>query len=219
MAEIPFISKAWRIYTDQGLGALAAAFRRKVYDRHRSAWFRLPLAEFAEVIPGRFEGSLDFEHPDRVLTWIDTLGLPGLNDRVEIESMKSRGHLFVGVLNGQTLIGYIKIGWERVWVVDYGLELGIPAGDYFIIDIFIDPASRGLGAGPFLVSAAAAEMKKRGFAGSIMHIRLDKQPMLRTAARTGYHEIGRVDYVSIMGKKILRPQPAALIAAATGHGM
>jgi hypothetical protein len=60
-------------------------------------------------------------------------------------------------------------------------------------------------------------MKKRGFSGSIMHIRLDKQPMLRSAARTGYHEIGRVDYISICGKKGFRPHPAKLIAAAVGY--
>ncbi len=218
MANLPIISKARRIYSEQGMAALITALRRKVYDRHQSAWFRLPLAESTGIIPGRFDGRLDFDHPDRVLAWIDALALPGLNDRAEIDSMKAREHLFVGVLNGQSLIGYIKIGWERIWVVDYGTELGIPAGDYFIIDIFIDPASRGLGAGPFLVSAAAAEMKRRGFAGSIMHIRLDKQPMLRTAARTGYHEIGRVNYISVCGKKIFRPHPATLIAAATGHG-
>jgi GNAT superfamily N-acetyltransferase len=219
VADIPLVSKAWRIYSEQGLAALMTALRRRIYDRHQSAWFRLPLAEFTEVIPGRFDGSLDFDHPERVLAWIDALALPGLNDRVEIDAMKAREHLFVGALDGDKLIGYIKIGWERVWVVDFGLELEIPAGDYFIIDLFTDPASRGLGAGPFLITAVAAEMKKRGFTGSIMHIRLDKQPMLRTAARTGYYDLGRVDYVSILGRKIFRPHPAALMAAATGRGM
>lgn len=216
---IPFISKAWGIYRGQGATALGTALWRKVYDRHQSAWFRLPLAEFAGIIPGKFDGRLDFDHPKQVLTWIDRLGLPGLNDRVEIETMQAQGHLFAGVLDGDTLIGYIKIGWDRVWVVDYGLELTFPKGEYFIIDIFIDPAARGMGAGPFLVSAAAAEMKRRGFSGSIMHIRLDKTPMLKTAVHTGYHELGRVDYRSILGIKVFRPHPRGVIAAATGQGM
>ncbi len=210
------IAKARQIYSGQGVGALACAVRRRIYDRHHSVWFRLPLSESKGVIAPKFDGRLDFEHPDRVLSWIGEKASPGIYDPVETKTMKERGHLYVGVMNGETIIGYIKLGWDLVYVVDYGLDLHIPAGDYFIIDIFIDPSARGLGAGPFLVSAAVDAMKQRGFVGSIMHIRTDKEPMLRTAARTGYHRLGDVDYFSLCGRKIFRPHPDELIARA-GH--
>lgn len=207
------IGKAWRILRLRGIGAFWETVARRFYDRHQSLWFERRLDETLTLIGPRFDGRLDFDHPERVREWIARQDIPGLNDAIEIGSMKERGHYFAGVMNGDDLIGYIKIGWDRVYILDYGIDLKIPPGDYFIIDIYIDPAGRGLGAGPFLVSAAALEMKRRGFEGSIMHVRTDKDPMLKTCLRTGYREIGRVDYRSVLGRRIFRPHPAALIEA------
>ncbi len=207
------IGKAWQIFRRRGIGAVGETIARRFYGRHRSVWFERRLDETLELIRPRFDGRLDFDHPERVREWITRRKIPGTNDAIEIGSMEERGHLFAGVMNGDDLIGYIKVGWDTVYVLDYGIDMQVPPGYYFIMDIYIDPASRGLGAGPFLVSAAALEMKRRGFAGSIMHVRTNKDPMLKTCQRTGYREIGRVDYRSVLGRPIFRPHPAALIEA------
>ena len=212
MAVASFISRAWRLYRREGAGLFLRATLRKIYDRHRSVWFDRPLDENLEVIKPRFDGRLDFDHPDLVIAWIEELDIPGTNDPVEIASMKERGQLFVGIMNGEKIIGYIKIGWDLVYVLDYRFDIQMPEGEYFIIDIFVEPESRGLGAGLFLVSASTIEMHKRGFRSSVMHVRTDKTPMLRSCARTGYREIGRVDFITLFGKKILRPHPAELLA-------
>jgi GNAT superfamily N-acetyltransferase len=154
---------------------------------------------------------MDFDHPERVLQFIKSRNIPGTNDPIEISSMERRDQLFVGVLDGDEIIGFIKIGWDTVYVVDYGCDIQVLPGDFFIIDIYIGPEMRGKGAGPFLVSAVSQEMKKRQFKRGVMHVRIDKIPMLKTCARTGYNEIGRVDYRSLLGKKIFRPHPAAFI--------
>jgi GNAT superfamily N-acetyltransferase len=216
MGESTVAGKAWRLIRREGLSSLVRTVCRKAYDRHRSIWFSRPLDDTLEVIAPRFEGWMDFDHPVQVLDFIRRRNLPGMNDPVEIESMKKRGHIFAGVMNGEQMIGFIKLGWETVYVLDYGLDIRVNPGDFFVIDIFIGPESRGLGAGPFLVSASSLEMKKRGFTRGVMHVRTDKTPMLRTCARTGYREIGRVDYRSILGRKILRPHPMELIAASGG---
>ena len=199
------------MYRREGFRRLVAAVFRKLYDRHRSIWFDRPLDDIKLIEP-RFAGRLDFDNPKKVIDWIDSRKITGTNDPVEIEKMKERDHLFVGIMNGDEIIGYIKIGWDLVYVLDFRLDLQMPQGEYFIVDIYIDPKSRGLGAGPFIVSACALEMKRRGFSGSIMHVRTDKTPMLKSAARSGYREIGRVDFRSILGKKVFRPHPNNLLA-------
>jgi GNAT superfamily N-acetyltransferase len=218
MGESSIMGKAWQVFRRQGLSSLVRTIGRKTYDRHRAIWFSRPLDDTLEVIAPRFEGWLDFDHPERVLEFIHDRNLPGMNDPVEIGWMKKRGHIFAGVMNGERMIGFTKLGWETVYVLDYGLDIHVNPGDFFVIDIFIGSENRGLGAGPFLVSAASLEMKRRGFVRGVMHVRTDKTPMLRTCARTGYREIGRVDYRSILGKKILRPHPRELIAACDAPG-
>jgi GNAT superfamily N-acetyltransferase len=204
-------AKAWRLVRRQGIGAVFRAAGEKVYHGHRSIWFARPLDSQLSVIAPQFDGRMDFDHPDWVMAYIKEHDIPGTNDPAEIASMQARGHLFAGVMDGPAIIGYIKIGWDTVYVLDYGIDIRLEPGDFFVIDIYIDPIMRGRGAGPFLVSAASLEMKRRGFGRGVMHVRIDKTPMLKTCARTGYREIGRVEYHSILGWKRFRPHPTEVI--------
>lgn len=215
MGEPGAVSRAWRVLRRHGMSPFLRAAGRHLYERHRSIWFQRPLDDTLEIIPPRFRGAMNFDQPDRVLDFISSNDILGTNDPVEIDSMKKRSHLFAGVMDGDDMIGFIKLGWDTVYVLDYSMDIRVGTGDFFVIDIYIDPAMRGRGAGPFLVSAASVEMKKRGFTRGVMHVRIDKIPMLRTCARTGYHEIGRVDYRRILGRKMFRPHPAELIRART----
>ncbi len=215
MRESGIVSRAWRVLRRHGISSFLHTAGRHMYERHRSVWFERPLDDTLEIVPPRFSGGMNFDQPERVLDFIRSNDILGTNDPVEIESMKKRGHLFAGVMNGDDMIGFIKLGWDTVYVLDYDMDIRVGTGDFFVIDIYIDPGMRGRGAGPFLVSAASLEMKKRGFERGVMHVRTDKTPMLRTCARTGYREIGRVDYRRFFGRKTFRPHPAELIRART----
>lgn len=210
-------AKAWRLVRRQGMGALLRAVGEKIHHGHRSIWFARPLDNQLSVIAPHFDGRMDYDHPDRVVAYIREHDIPGTNDPVEITSMQARGHLFAAVMDGTTIIGYIKIGWDTVYVLDYGIDIRLEPGDFFVIDIYIDPTMRGRGAGPFLVSAVSLEMKRRGFMRGVMHVRMDKTPMLKTCARTGYGEIGRVEYHSMLGWKRFRPHPIEVIRQIDHH--
>lgn len=205
------ISKVWHTLVDEGPGGIGRALVDKVYFRHQSIWFDLPLTDQMEVIRPKFDGWLDFDNPDKIYNWIAERNVSGTNDPHEIAHMKAAEHYFVGIMNGDKIMGYMKLGWDKVYVLDYRIELQMPAETYFVIDIFIAPENRGLGAGPFLSSASAIEMKRRGYNRAVMHVRTDKTPMLKSGAKAGYIEIGRVDYKSIFGKKIFNPHPETFL--------
>lgn len=211
MSRINLVQKAHRIIRNRGISGLFKAARSKIYYSHHSIWFARELDESLETIRPRFAGRLDFGRPDEIRAWISEMNIPGTNDTREISDMLDKGHYFVGIMNGQELIGYIKIGWGAVYILDYDIELAMPPDTYFYIDIFVHPGARGLGAGPFLVSSSAIEMKKRGFIGGIMHVRTNKTAMLRTCATAGFKEFGHVNYRSMMGLEIFRPHPSVLI--------
>ncbi len=205
------LSKVTQIIRQKGWRFLFHEIRRKLYDAHYSVWFAMSLSGEIKIIEPRFDGSLDFDHPEEVIQFIEKFDIPGTNDPIEMKSIIDRKQYFVGIKNGASLIGYIKIGWDKVYIVDYGIDFEMPEGSYFIIDIFVDPAARGMGAGPFLSSASAVEMKNRGFKSSIMHVRTSKTPMLKSAVHAGYSEIGRVEYYSLLGRKMFRPHPLQLL--------
>jgi len=192
-------------------GASWAALKRRIYYRHRSIWFERPLDDSLEIIPPRFDGRLDCDHPRDVLRWINRRNIPGTNDPIEIASILERGQILAGVYDSTEMIGYVKIGWGTVYVLDYRIDLVLNPDDFFILDAYLIPEMRGKGGGPFIASASSMEMKHRGFRRRISHVRIDNRPMLKSGARAGYREIGRVDFKVILGHKIIKPHPSTFI--------
>lgn len=190
---------------------MLSAIRKKIFYRHRSIWYERPLDDSLQIIQPKFDGRINFDNSDEVVRWITERNIPGTNDPVEISSMRERGHLFAGIYDREQLIGYVKIGWGTVYVLDYRIDLKLRDGDFFILDAYLIPEKRGLGGGPFMVSASSMEMKKRGFKRRVSHARSDNIAMIKSGKRAGYREIGRVDFMIILGKKIIRPHPASFV--------
>ena len=190
------------------------ALARKLYSRHRAIWFHLPLDKSLKVRRPGFEVSFDLDAHDQVLAFLRSHDIPGTNDLVEISRMQERGQLFVGVREGQQLIGYVKIGWDDVYVLDYGVDIRLPPKWIFVLDTYILPEWRGQGVGAFLVSATSVAMRARGFTRRIAHVRTDNSVMIRLAHAVGYEELGRVDFTSFLGRKTFQPHPMTILASA-----
>jgi ribosomal protein S18 acetylase RimI-like enzyme len=193
------------------LGRTLRAYRRKVYDRHRAHWMVRDLAAQPVRSEARPDLRLLVDAPDRVHAFLEQLRVPGTLDPVERRTMRERGHLLVGLLAGDTLIGFSKLGWNRVYVLDYRLDLELPPGWFYVLDTAVVPEWRRRGAGTFLVEETCAEMRSRGFTHRLSQVRADNAAMLATARRAGYALLGTVDYVSILGRRRWRPEVRTLI--------
>jgi hypothetical protein len=85
----------------------------------------------------------------RVRDFIRRLDHPGTFDPIKIRTMLERGQLFVGLEEREALVGFAKIGWGTVYVLDCQMDLVLPPGDFFVIESFVVPERRGLGAGSY----------------------------------------------------------------------
>lgn len=206
------LKKALRLLSRQGPAALLREIRRKLYFSHISHWFVLPLDDTVREVRPRFDARLDFGHPREVADWIRKLGVPGTNDETEIGSMLERGQHFVGIMDGDRRVGFIKIGWEKTYILDYGCDVDFPPGSCFIIDSYVIPDMRGRGGGPYLFSASAVEMKKRGFTTFILHVREDNVPSLKSVVKAGYRQVGTVRFRSFLGSKKFDPHPSTFFS-------
>jgi GNAT superfamily N-acetyltransferase len=190
------------------------ALARKIYARHTSMWFHLPLDNVLETRHSHWKFSADFDAHDQVLALLRSNNVPGTNDPVEIARMQERGQLFVGIREGRQLVGYVKIGWDKVYVLDYGINIQLPPSWIFVLDTFVLPEWRGRGVGTFLISATSVAMRERGFTRRIAHVRIDNAVMLRLAHAVGYQELGQVEFTSFLGRQSFQPHPTALLAGA-----
>ena len=207
------------IANDSPRGDLAAlrrtlrVYRRKVYERQRAICFAMPLEDAAPPTQPRFPARLVFDAPQRVLDFIHRLNVPGTCDPVELRTMQERGHLLMGLEDGTELVGFMKLGWGTVYVLDYRMDFVLQPGDCFVLESYVIPERRGLGAGSYLIHGSNVELRQRGLQRRLSLVRADNPVMLRTASRVGYRNLGTVEYVSVCGRKILRPHPSELWAA------
>jgi GNAT superfamily N-acetyltransferase len=194
------------------LGRRFRAYCRKIYDHHRAVWMVRPLDEALHSSHMEFDAHLVVDDSDRVLEFVRRLEEPGTFDPGEIRSIRERGHLVVGLRAGDEWIGFSKLGWDLVYVLDYRIDLQLPPGAFFVMDSYVRPEWRGRGAGRFLLSATSFAMRDRGFTTRISHIRLDNARMRALGSPFGYREIGIVDFRSFLGTRRLTPHPATLLA-------
>lgn len=198
-----------RLLREEGARGLVS----RLYYHHRSIYFEMPLDE--EIGPGQTDLNvrLDFNRPDEVVAWMKAQPVSGTWDPIELARMKERQQLIGGLYRGQELLGYTKLGWTTVYIMDYQCDLTLPEGDCMVLDTYIAPEMRGRGLASFLVTESSREMQSRGFVRRLSFVRTDNTPMLRVAEKAGYRRLGQVDFFIILRRKYFRPDPLVLIEA------
>jgi len=204
------LSRATRMLRDEGLRGVV----NRLYSRHRAIYFEKPLDTAVASVTSRTDLHLEFDRVAEVIDWMKAQPVDGTWSARELASMERRGQLIGGLYMGHELVGYTKLGWSRVYIMDYQCDLDLPEGDCMVLDSYIAPGRRGQGLGNFLVAESSREMAIRGFERRLSFVRADNVPMLRVAARAGYRRLGQVDFYIILRRKVFRPHPLDLIDAA-----
>jgi GNAT superfamily N-acetyltransferase len=203
-----------RVLKDEGMRGLV----QRLYYHHRSFCFEMPLDKEIRQPPTDLDVRLDFGRTDEVVDWIKALGVPGTYDATELARMKERQQLIGGLYRGEELLGYTKIGWSAVYIMDYRCDLTLPERDCIVLDSYVTPKMRGYGLGSFLVTESSREMQRRDFTRRLSFVRADNTAMLRVAEKVGYRPLGQVDFFVILRKKYFHPYPLVLIEAQDAAG-
>lgn len=198
-----------RVLRDEGMRGLA----NRLYYHHRSVCFEMPLDKELGQPETDLDVRLDFGRIDEVVAWTKAQAVPGTWDPIELTRIKERQQLIGGLYHGQELVGYTKLGWSNVYIMDYQCDLTLPDRDCMVLDSYIAPKMRGHGLGDFLVRESSREMQRRGFARRLSFVRTDNKAMLRVAKKVGYRRLGQMDFFIVLRKKYFRPHPLVLIEA------
>ena len=198
-----------RMLRDEGMGGII----NRIYSHHRAVYFEMLLDKEIDPPQIGLDLRLDFNRTDEVVAWMKAQPVPGTWSPIELARIEERQQLIGGLYRGQELLGYTKLGWSTVYIMDYQCDLTLPERDCMVLDTYIAPKMRGSGLGSFLVTESSREMQRRGFTRRLSFVRADNAPMLRIAEKTGYRRLGQVDFFIILRRKYFRPDPLVLIEA------
>jgi len=103
------------------------------------------------------------------------------------------------VKSGGEIVAYLKVGFGRVYVLDFGRVFDFPPGTAFIYDTYVTPELRGRNIAPFLIDRTSEFMKERGYSEIYCHIRVKNQASINAYRKCGFEQLRIISSFTVLG--------------------
>jgi ribosomal protein S18 acetylase RimI-like enzyme len=122
----------------------------------------------------------------------------------------SEGHYWVNAKFDGKIIGFIKIGFGKVFVSDYNKILQFPKKVAFLYYVHVAPDFRGKKIAPYLFNKACKFCKEQGYTKALGYVHDWNVASRKSLSNAGLREIKRIYYYKIFGIKLLTARPTDL---------
>lgn len=222
-----YLRRISREFNDRGARGfvlwITSVALHKGFRTNEAAWYRLLLKEFVSTVPNP-RGGIVFD----VMSFEEAFAFFRNNHDAfrwmyreeEIRVARHALHEFTCLREGSEVIGYIKLGVERIFVSDFSKVLLVPPLTAFIYDTFILPSHRNIGLGSFLIAKTAEYAQQKGYHNLWCHIPSWNRASVKAYAHVGFRPVGHVRLFRICGKDLFivrSPSSALSIQRVTGR--
>ncbi|MDP3024013.1 MAG: GNAT family N-acetyltransferase [candidate division Zixibacteria bacterium] len=208
--EPSWLKRARQIYWQRGVLALFWAgvvkILKSAFDTNSAIWFERDLSQPIEESQARIPLTFVRDSPQKTLAWLRSFGHPGLVHPKEIETGIKEKHYFFHVRrDGGEIVGAQKVGYGKVYIVDFGKTVHFSQGTAFSYDAYVPPKLRGLGIATYLITQSLLFLKERGYKKVLGHIPRWNQASIKAVKRCGFTVIGYVRFFKVFGFKFTLP--------------
>jgi len=205
------LARFQRRWQAEGLLGLLRAVGRHCYRANSAVWFARDLTAPITDAPARLPVQVVMDQPARTLAWLRS----DSHLARELEFAEQKGHLLPHALYQGRIVGWLKIGYPRVFVVDYRQIVELPAGTAMLYDSFVAPELRGQRILGQMVTEAMQELRRRGLTRMLCHIPEWNEASTKAYERCGFEPFGRVAFRRVFGLRLFLPRhPLALLKRA-----
>lgn len=167
MAWIQKCEGVWRAEGWAGLLRRGARRLGQILCQTNAAdWYRVDLAAPRRDVPAPavIGLTISLDNTEGAIAWMESLSGQFHYAFVqrEVDAARRFGHVYALAQVDEQPVGYIKIGFGKVYVGDLDRLLELPADTAFVYDTFVHPAFRGRRLAPHLVASAMACAAQRG---------------------------------------------------------
>jgi ribosomal protein S18 acetylase RimI-like enzyme len=204
------IDKARRVYKEKGALGLFWSGLVRIYeisfDTNSAIWFTRDLEQTIEQFEARIPLFLVSDDPQGMIEWLRGFGRSGLVNPREIEIGLREKHYFPYVRrNDGQIVGGSKIGYGKVYIVDFGRIIDFPEGTAFWYNTYVSPANRGLGIASHLITSCLFFLKEKGFRRVMCHIPKWNKSSIKAFTRCGFKVTRYVRFLRIFNFKFTAP--------------
>jgi GNAT superfamily N-acetyltransferase len=182
-----------------------------IFESNNHVWFVKSFDEIPEIEP-RISITLNVtrEEFEETFNWIKRNGrLWGLWEK-EKEVAVQEGHYWINAKHNRNIVGFMKIGFGKVFISDYRKTIRFPKNVIFTYESYVDPRFRGNRIQPYIRSEVCKFFKRKGFTKNVSYIHDWNTPSIRAATHFGMKKAKTIYYYRILGFKVLTDSPENL---------
>lgn len=208
------LEKASKIYEQHGLfGLLLKVFRKlciAIFETNSATWYVRPLSSNDIHIEPKIPLTLHLASFNETLNWIRRQDASWMVNDAEIEVAKKMGHHWANIKHNGTIIGYVKLGFDNIFIADYKKIITFPPYVACIYDTFVLSEFRHRKVASYLINEACNFLKGNGFAKVLCHIPDWNTASIKAYTSVGFKKIRMIRWLKILGLKIITTNPALL---------
>jgi len=210
MNPFEVIGKVRETYRRDGLAVVLKEITRKIWDYQRAVWMIRELSVDSPKNKPLLPVEIDYSHSQETIAWIRRQNISGTADHKELDIAIKYKHLFPSVKLENKIVGYIKIGFDKVHVLDFRRCFDFPAKVAFIFDTYVDPKLRGKNIAPFLIDDVSEFMKEKGYAQIYCHIRVINSASIKAYQKCGFKPLRTIRWFNFFGLNFFSSSPERL---------
>jgi len=188
--------------TDFPLRKKLGKIRRQLLRIKGADWYYriLKKGEKMQSLYLKSKAVFDPSSPAEVIQWIKehSREYPWIYNKREINCALDHGHWFPSLKIDGKVIGFIKVGVNRVFVEDYEREISLNNGEAFVYDTFIHPEHRRKHLACYLLTELFRHLSKKGIAIVYCHIPRWNLASARLYLKMGFKRLSYVRYVRLL---------------------
>lgn len=178
---------------------------KNLFRYKKVGWYEKDLLDLPLQIKPKIEVKIDFTSTDEVIDWIREKKIEGSDDSFEIEYAQINKHYFPVIKYNDKIIGFEKIGFKKIFILDFEGFICLPDRAAMIYDTFILPEYRNLGMASFLTRESMIYLKNKGFEKIYCHILPTNKSSIKSFSKVGFKKIRNIYFLKILGLKFIIP--------------
>jgi ribosomal protein S18 acetylase RimI-like enzyme len=189
--------------------------KENTFTTNNAFWFSRNLRQPIQEIEPQKKVHVCFDSDEETVAWLQEhhsqygwMYLPK-----EIETKEKEKHFFPTVRDGNKIIGYIKAGINKVYIMDYDEVIPLPKSVAIIYDTFILPEYRRLEISSFLVTKTMDMLRESGFKYLWCHIPPWNEASIGLYTKVGFKKVSHVRFIRLLRWKIFTRNLTKMILA------
>lgn len=205
MSLIKKIKKIPYLVKEDGFISTIKIIIKNLFRYKKVGWYEKNLLELSSQFKPKIEVKIDFASTNEVIDWIKEKRVPGSDNSFEIEYGVLNKHYFPVAKYNNKIIGFEKIGFKKIFILDFEGFIYLPDKTAMIYDTFILPEYRNLGVASFLTRESTIYLRNKGFEKIYCHILPTNESSIRSFLKVGFKKARNIYFLKICGMKFIIP--------------